>query len=346
MFLRSSSKIPYTHVRPLQQLYRVYSTLHNNSYPQPKAIAFSSPGVPSQVLRCVTLPLIKPPSPGALTVKIICAPINPSDINVVEGVYPSKPSLLLPEQTGLEEGVYIGGNEGLAQVLDVGEGVTDMEVGDWVIMTKPQSGTWLWGKNVRQEDVLKIPKVDGLTEVHAATITVNPPTAYNMLTSFITLKHGATHVFTYDDLADKTLNLRGKVRDWTGSTGVRLGLNCVGGKETSMMANLLGQNSHLISYGAMSKQPLSLSTSLFIFKNLTAHGFWQTRWYSERSREERENVMKVLVDLMTSGKLKAPEAEIIPLNGSPTEIENKVRNTMKRLAEGGVGKKLLLQFTD
>jgi NADPH:quinone reductase-like Zn-dependent oxidoreductase len=51
---------------------------------------------------------------------------------------------------------------------------------------------------------------------------------------------GATHVFKYDDLSDKSLDLRGKVREWAGKTGIRLGLNCVGGKETAMMAKLLG----------------------------------------------------------------------------------------------------------
>jgi mitochondrial enoyl-[acyl-carrier protein] reductase / trans-2-enoyl-CoA reductase len=84
---------------------------------------------------------------------------------------------------------------------------------------------------------------------------------------------------------------------------IRLGLNCVGGKETSLMAGLLGHNAHLVSYGAMSKQPLSLPTSLFIFKNLTSHGFWQSRWYKERSREERENLMSVLAGLMKDEKV-------------------------------------------
>jgi mitochondrial enoyl-[acyl-carrier protein] reductase / trans-2-enoyl-CoA reductase len=84
---------------------------------------------------------------------------------------------------------------------------------------------------------------------------------------------------------------------------IRLGLNCVGGKETSLMAGLLGHNAHLVSYGAMSKQPLSLPTSLFIFKNLSSHGFWQSRWYKERSREERENLMSVLAGLMKDEKV-------------------------------------------
>ena len=58
------------------------------------------------------------------------------------------------------------------------------------------------------------------------------------------------------------------------------------------------QDAHLVSYGAMSKQPLSLPTSLHIFKNLTSHGYWQTRWNSTHTQEEREKMIKFLVELM------------------------------------------------
>jgi NADPH:quinone reductase-like Zn-dependent oxidoreductase len=104
---------------------------------------------------------------------------------------------------------------------------------------------------------------------------------------------GATHVTTYDELSQKSF--RDKVKEWTGgkvrpvihlhshiqrsrSQPLRLALNCVSGPETMSMARLLGSDAHLVSYGAMSKQPLSLPTSLFIFKNLKSVGYWQSRW--------------------------------------------------------------------
>lgn len=69
------------------------------------------------------------------------------------------------------------------------------------------------------------------------------------------------------------------------------------------MARLLGTDAHLVSYGAMAKQPLSLPTSLFIFKNLTSHGFWQTQWYSKKSAEERAQLMQTLVNLIKENKV-------------------------------------------
>jgi len=69
------------------------------------------------------------------------------------------------------------------------------------------------------------------------------------------------------------------------------------------MTRLLGNNAHLVSYGAMSKQSLSLPTSLFLFKNLTAHGFWQSRWNQSRSHVEKENVIHYLTQLISQGKV-------------------------------------------
>jgi len=84
-------------------------------------------------------------------------------------------------------------------------------------------------------------------------------------------KLGATHVLTYDDLTDKSL--RNNIKEWTAGKSISLMLNCVSGEPTTRMIRFLGQDAHLVSYGAMSKQPLSLPTSALIFNNLTSHGF-------------------------------------------------------------------------
>ena len=70
------------------------------------------------------------------------------------------------------------------------------------------------------------------------------------------------------------------------------------------MARMLGNDAHLVSYGAMAKQPLSIPISLFIFKNLTCHGFWQSRWYSQKPLGEREKLMQNLVNLMKEKKVR------------------------------------------
>lgn len=97
------------------------------------------------------------------------------------------------------------------------------------------------------------------------------------------------------------------------------------------MARLLGNDAHLVSYGAMSKQPLSLPTSLFIFKNLTSHGFWQTRWYQSRSQEEKGQVMQTLVDLMAAGKVFLICLSVLLLRSTPPIVEGtKTRDFVHR----------------
>ncbi|OBZ74186.1 putative trans-2-enoyl-CoA reductase, mitochondrial [Grifola frondosa] len=338
-----------------------------------RAIVYTETGNPATVLTALTYPSLPPPPPNSLNIRIRLAPINPADINVIEGVYPAKPALtgsLSPGQE-LTKPVYVGGNEALAEILQVGSGVEGLKKGDWVIMAKQQAGTWSSARTVDASDVIKLP-ADTLSEVNAATITVNPPTAYNMLRDFVELGEGdwvlqngansavgqaviqiaasrglktinfvrnrpdidalkkqlsdlgATHVLTYDDLSDKALSRT--VKQWTEDRPIRLMLNCVGGKPTAQMTRFLGTDAHLVSYGAMSKQPLALPTSAFIFKNLVAHGFWQSRWYDTHSRAEREALMHALAAL----KLKEPEHEIVTVLGWMSDVEAKEKNQKTR----------------
>jgi NADPH:quinone reductase-like Zn-dependent oxidoreductase len=133
-----------------------------------RAIVYTQTGDPSQVLSAFSYKTLPPPPPDTLNIRILLAPLNPADINVVQGVYPAKPSL-----TSLDgNSVFVGGNEGLAEVTQVGTGVFGLSHGDWVVMTKSQAGTWSSSLNVGPNDVLKLPRVGGLTEVHGATMTV------------------------------------------------------------------------------------------------------------------------------------------------------------------------------
>ncbi|KAH6916238.1 trans-2-enoyl-CoA reductase [Coprinopsis sp. MPI-PUGE-AT-0042] len=376
---------------------RLYRLLSTTRPCLGRAVVYTENGDPSSVLDVISIPPIPAtPPPNSVNIKFLLSPINPADINVIEGVYPSQPTktdALTPSGKGSEGyPVFVGGNEGLAEVTAVGEGAAaSFKVGDWVIITKQQSGTWMTERNIPLPDVARLPEAGQLTQAQGATITVNPPTAYNMLHDFVKLEKGdwviqngansavgqaviqiaaaegyktinlvrsrdnidtlkkqltdlgATHVLTYEELADKAT--REKIKEWTGRKPIRLGLNCVGGKETTLMARYLGQDAQLVSYGAMSKQPLSLPTSLFIFKNLIARGFWQSVWYKKKPIEERDELMAKLVGYISSGKLETPEHEVLHITGnlSDEEAAAKVRDTFKKLSEGKYGKKVLLK---
>lgn len=58
-----------------------------------------------------------------MLVRFLASPINPSDLNQIEGVYPIKPASF----------PAVGGNEGVARVESVGCEIKRFKVGDLVI---------------------------------------------------------------------------------------------------------------------------------------------------------------------------------------------------------------------
>lgn len=138
-----------------------------------RAVVYAQNGDPSQVLRVLTYPSLPQPPPNSVKVEFLLSPINPADINVVEGIYPTKPTIEdALTLSGDQQRLFVGGNEGLARVTALGPGVDSLTIGDWVIMTKQQAGTWATSKNVSVNDVLKVSDYESLTEVQAATLTV------------------------------------------------------------------------------------------------------------------------------------------------------------------------------
>lgn len=141
-----------------------------------RAVVYAVNGEPSNVLSVLTYPNISPPQPNSVNIKFLLSPINPADINVIEGVYPNKPTktnALAPTGQGSERNpVFLAGNEGLARVTAVGEGVHSFKLNDWVVMIKQQTGTWTTDKNVSVVDIAKIPGAGILSEAQAATLSV------------------------------------------------------------------------------------------------------------------------------------------------------------------------------
>lgn len=82
------------------------------------------------------------------------------------------------------------GNECVAEVLEVGPSVKSVKPGDKVVPFTTGLGTWRSHAIFKEEDVMKIS--DDIPLPEAATITVNPCTAYRMLKDFVNLQSGDT----------------------------------------------------------------------------------------------------------------------------------------------------------
>lgn len=186
-------------------------------------------------------------------------------------------------------------------------------------------GTWATHGVCAAEALQRCPS--GLDVPQAATLSVNPLTALRLLDDFVALRTGDVIALDaansavgratlqlaavrrlrclafvrdrpdFDALAEE-LRLLGASEVLCSGSGrarraaeqlppARLALNAVGGESAGELASMLGPGGVLVTYGGMSKRPLLLSTSSFIFKGLTARGFWLTEWVKSAPPEVR-----------------------------------------------------------
>lgn len=137
---------------------------------------------------------------------------------------------------------------------------------------------------------------------------------------------GATAVVTKDD-ALAASQMIGKAK---------LGLNCVGGELSTVLAKMLDDDASLVTYGGMSKRPLVVPTSMMIFKDISCHGFWLTRWNEQHGIRGREENLKEVFALMRKGQLEVGVEEI-PLS--------KFREGVERANRSYVNKKVVFDCT-
>ncbi|ETI22843.1 hypothetical protein G647_06920 [Cladophialophora carrionii CBS 160.54] len=322
-------------------------------YTQSKALVYSKYGEPQDVLS-LHGHSISPASGTNVVLRMLVAPINPADVNQIQGVYPAKPEM--NTALGTSEPSAVAGNEGAAEVISVGSGVKSLSKGDWVIMKSTGMGTWRTHMAIDESKLIKIDNKEGLTPLQVGTVSVNPCTAYRMLLDsakwsfrgdewFIQngansgvgraaiqlgkewgfksinvirgrenkeeeqkLRQelydiGATKVITEEELQGR--EIRDQIKEWTngGREPIRVGLNCVGGKPATALAKFLSPGATMVTYGAMSKQPVMLPASLLIFKEINFNGFWVSKW-SDRHPDQKKQTVDDVLRLTREGRFK------------------------------------------
>jgi len=134
-----------------------------------RAIELTSFGEPSDSIKLTTQTLPSP-TPTQVQVRMQAAPINPADINVIQGNYAIRPDL-----------PSIIGNEGVGVIEKAGIATSGLRAGQQVITTG-RMGSWCEAYVAEGKDVFAIPP--GLPVEQAALMSVNPPTAYRLLHDF------------------------------------------------------------------------------------------------------------------------------------------------------------------
>ena len=307
------------------------------------AAVYERHGNPADVLHVESRPW-PTPAQGEAIVKMRAAPINPADLNQIEGKYPIRSEL-----------PAIPGFEGAGIVVDLGANVTSVAAGALVVLPH-NVGTWREAVAVKADQLVAVPT--GIEPVHAAMLKINPMTAWRLLHDYVNLQKGdwliqnaansaaaraviqIAHELGYksvnvvrraeliDELhaegGDVVLvdgeNLRDEVKAETSGAPIRLGLNAVGGDSALRLANCLASGSTMVTYGAMSLQALKIPNGLLIFKDLRFRGIWINKWYDNATPAQRMEAFQPLFEMAKRGLLKTKVEKAYPLSEAKAAV--------------------------
>jgi trans-2-enoyl-CoA reductase len=325
------------------------------------AAVYETHGNPADVLHVESRPWPMPAA-GEVIVKMRAAPINPADLNQIEGKYPVRAEL--PATPGFE---------GAGVVVDVGAEVKGLTSGALVILPH-NIGTWRDAVAVKADELVVVPQ--GIEPVHAAMLKINPMTAWRLLHDYVDLARGdwliqnaansaagRAVIQIARELGYKTVNvvrrseligelraeggdvvlvdsenLRHEVEDVIAGPPIRLGLNAVGGESALRLANCLAPGSTLVTYGAMSLQPLKIPNGLLIFKDLRFRGIWINKWYDNATPAQRMEAFQHLFKMAKRGHLQTKVEKAYPLSEAKTAVAHAAR--------GQRSGKIIFQFGD
>ncbi len=322
-------------------------------------LSFPVTGNPAEVLELIERPLQEPQG-HEVRVRMRYAPINPADLNYIEGNYGRTATL-----------PAIPGHEGCGEVEAVGPDVVSLQPGD-VVMPLLGGGCWAQHVTAAEHHFAKLP--GGIDRVQASMLRINPVTAWHLLTKHVELREGdwviqnsansgvgraliqlakqgklkTLNFVRRAELIPELLELGADIvvldndeglqtaKDALKGKDVQLAANGVGGDSAIRLMDLLSPEGMMVTYGAMSRRSLKVPNKFLIFKNLRLHGLWITKWFEKASSAELREALEPLALMVSEGLLTTATDEVIPMAD--------YRRAIQRSMEGGRGGKVILDL--
>lgn len=322
-------------------------------------ITFNEFGVPAEVVQHeeVGATASRALKPGEVRVAIQYVPINPADINYIQGNYGIRPEL--PAIPGVESAGIV--TESAAEIVSESD----------LVIFISRVGTWQSEVICDASDLVVIPAIP---LQQAAMLKVNPLTALCLLENFVALKAGDYIIQNASNsgvgqcviqiakiMGVKTINLVRreelipellalgadhvllddttvveKVKEICGENLPKLASNAVGGDSALRLMDAIASEAPHVTYGAMSMRSLKVPNKFLIFKRIQLHGLWVTKWLEANDHATISVAYHRLAGWVAEGKLTQSIDTIYP----PAEIS-------AALTHAGQGKrsgKILLEF--
>jgi NADPH:quinone reductase-like Zn-dependent oxidoreductase len=296
-----------------------------------QAIQIEVFGNPAEVIKLVEIPDVGAPAEGEVVIALEASPINMSDLLMISGRYGHRPSL-----------PSVMGTEGVGRVIAVGNGVKHLKQGDRTLVPYPAPA---WAERIKVDANRLRPLPSGDVN-QLAMLGINPPTAYLMLTGFVSLPPGSwivqnsanssvgralipiakslglktVNVVRRDDVVAEIKAIGGdvvlvdgpdlakRVAAETGKAPIALAVDGVGDTSTSNLLECLADSGVHVFYSMMSGKPSVVPARQFIYRDLSMRGFWLANWFNSAKPDQITEMYDRLTPLVASGAISAPIA--------------------------------------
>lgn len=294
------------------------------------AVLHAYDGAPES-LRIETRPVPRPERGQAL-VKMVAAPINPSDLMFLKGLYGVlKPLPVVP------------GWEGMGRVVATGDDWLSRQLlGKRVACAAPNKHDGAWAEYMLTSAMRCVPLTDAVPDEQGAMLIVNPLTAWALMD--IARKDGArafvqtaaasavgrmlvrlsqrfgvegVHIVRRDEQAEllrsmgavhvmnsETPDFDERLREVCHQLNATIAFEAVSGMLAARVLKAMPDGSRLILYGALSESPLMADPRDLIFQRKRIEGFWLADWLGGRSAIGQlrlgKQIQRALGDLLQS----------------------------------------------
>jgi NADPH:quinone reductase-like Zn-dependent oxidoreductase len=282
------------------------------------------------------------PSAGQVLVKVAAAPINPSDLMFVRGLYGvRKPLPTVP------------GFEGSGTVVAAGSVAGQLLVGRRVACAPAPDADGTWAEYVAVPLTGCLPLRGHINDEQGASLFVNPFTAWALMDQAVKGGHKAlAHTAASSALGRMLLTLsqrhklpmvhivrsteneallrrlgaehvvnssepefEERLRLLFTELGVTLAFDAVAGRMTGQVLHAMPAGGKVVVYGALSEQECRIAPGDLIFGGKTVEGFWLWAW---AKRGFRKDQLRALVEVpsLVGRTLETPIRARLPLESA------------------------------
>ena len=296
-----------------------------------KSIQLTAYGKAADVVKLIEVPDVGTPGPDEIIIDVEAAPIEPSDLYMIAGVYGNLPPL-----------PHILGIQGVGRVAAKGRNVKHLKEGDRT-MTPLFVPSWVDRVKTTASYLRPLPEGD---VNQLAMLGINPATAYLLVTEYVQLKPGewllqnaanssvgraviaiakargikTVNIVRRAELINEIKALGGdvvlvdgpdlpkRVAEAADKAPIRLALDGVGDSATQDFLNCIALYGTLVIWSGMSGKPFTASGIQLLFHEQTIHGMWIFNNFRNPNPEKVAVMYQELAAMAATGAIFFPIA--------------------------------------